>query len=611
MADSPINAQNTPGPQDAPPAAPAPRPWVEKLLASGQSFLKNVLSFLSITTIALIGFAIVGLTWITVFTKKAFFKIPDVTGPLTASVTSWPFLLTGIGLLFIARSRAMTRNAYAAAAKNSRQFPHSWKIPLIGTQSFFLYLLAFYAIGVGLRFWPKMQNVVLLLLLFLLFLSYLLWYVVSHFKNRSPEYAGLKIASLALALAFLASLTINFFVLVGLILAFFSLVMVLVSISSSPFSSPEGRVWIRAVCLLGTIALLVPSAYNFFFNKESQCNLIELDSAVKGIAGDVYALSYAPDGKKLAFSVKTDQWYLELFTPNDRKNPMIKYPAGDDSFTPVFVANGKYILSDVSSGGTRNLRLTNLSTSAQQTLTENGVIQTGDGSLWSEDLGEFLFLAEKDGQNAILTVSPLKKKFKTILLSNDSLASPSWIHGSKSIAYIEGTGTASTLQVYSLAAKKSQELRLLGADHDEAINPADLPPHHFTLVKVIPAPDGFRFLFVRQDGKLTSLWTVHPDGSKEAKLYETSDSIGKITWTPDAQKILFEQNEKIFGKTTGFTHVKILDANLDTVQNLILPQIATRDPAPTPNGANVAFVCPENLWYPSINRLGIWIGALR
>ena len=609
MADTPINPQNTPGPQE--PAAPASRPLVEKLLASGQKFLKSVFSFLSITTIALIGFAIVVLTWITVFTKKAFFKIPDMSGPLTASITSWPFLLTGIGLLFIARSRALTRNAYEAAAKKSPQFPHTWKISLIGTQSFFLYLLAFYAIGVGLRFWPKMENVVLLLLLFLFFLAYLLWYVVSHFQNRSPEYSGLKIAALALALAFLAAISMNFFILVGLILAFFSLIMVLVSISSVPFSAPEGRVWIRAICLLGTIALLVPSAYNFFFNNESQCNLIELDSAVKGIAGEVYALGYSPDGKKLAFSVKTDQWYLELFTPNDRKNPMIKYPAGDDAFTPVFVENGKYILSDISSNGARNLRLTNLSTSAQQTLTENGVVQTGDGSLWSEDLGEFLFMAEKDGQNAILTVSPLKKKFKTILQSDDSIASPSWIHGSKTIAYISGTGASSTIQVYSLATKKSQELHLLGADHDEAINPADLPPHKFSLLKVIPAPDGFRFLFVRQDGKLTSLWTVHPDGSKEAKLYETSDSIGKIAWTPDAQKILFEQNEKIFGKTTGFTHVKLLDANLDTVQNLILPQIATRDPAPTPNGANVAFVCPENLWYPSINRLGIWIGTLR
>jgi hypothetical protein len=61
----------------------------------------------------------------------------------------------------------------------------------------------------------------------------------------------------------------------------------------------------------------------------------------------------------------------------------------------------------------------------------------------------------------------------------------------------------------------------------------------------------------------------------------------------------------------GLTNIKILDANLGTTQTLLLPQISDKCPAPTPNGANVAFVCTENLWYPSMNRLGIWIGTLR
>jgi len=47
------------------------------------------------------------------------------------------------------------------------------------------------------------------------------------------------------------------------------------------------------------------------------------------------------------------------------------------------------------------------------------------------------------------------------------------------------------------------------------------------------------------------------------------------------------------------------------VRTLIPSQIADWSPAPSPDGASIAFVCPQNLWYPSEGRLGVWIGALR
>jgi Tol biopolymer transport system component len=604
LADSPAEVQN---PSEAPKT-----PFAQKLMEGLQKSLKNLLSLLSVTVVAALGFGIIALTWLGVLAQKQFSHISDVAGPIANHVTSWPFLFTGIGLWLIAKSRAMVRDGYEAAAKKDKNFQHAWKIGLIGTQSFALYLLSFYAIGVGFKIWPKVQSVVLLLLLFLLFLSYLLWYVIAHFKNRYPQVFGFRVAFLALILAILAAFSMSQVILVGLILAFFALITALVSITSVPFSAPERGVWIRALCLLGTIALLLPTAYNFFFSKDVACELVELNSAVKGLSGDVAQLCYSPDGKQLAFSVKKDQWYLETFTPGDHKNPMVKFPGGDDAFTPLFVNNGKAVLSDASAEGLRNLRLTDLATGAQTALTQDGVEPIGDGTPYSPELSQVVFISQDNGSYALQTLTLGKKKsLKTLLRSNEPLSSPSWSYDSKTIVYLAGTGLDSAIHVYNLKSRKDQKVLLLGENHEDPVILADQKPQKFSLLKVVPAPDGFRYLYLTQEGKRFGLWTIHPDGSKESLLYETGNPIGKISWTPDAQKIIFVEEPRTFGLAGDLKNIKVLDANLSTVQSLLLPQISDWDPAATPNGANVAFVCGENLWYPSMNRLGIWIGTLR
>ncbi|HET9870351.1 MAG TPA: hypothetical protein VFR02_07645, partial [bacterium] len=302
MADAPTTS---PQPAAPPPAGPSRS---EAFLNAAKGFGKKLVAFLSTTTVALLGFAVILLTWGAVLADKHFAHLSAVAGPIADHVASWPFLFTGIGLLLVAKSRAMVRDNYAAEAKKTKgEYPHAWKIPLIGTQSLALNLLAFYALGVGIRLWPRLHNVILLLLLFLAFLTYLFWYVTAHFVNRFPKAAGLRIAVMALVLALLAAFAMSQVLLIGLILALFALLAALVSISVSPFSSPEGRVWIRALCLFGAIGLLVPTAYHYFFGGESQVKLIELNPAVKGLTGEVGALAYSPDGQRLAFSVKKDR----------------------------------------------------------------------------------------------------------------------------------------------------------------------------------------------------------------------------------------------------------------------------------------------------------------
>ncbi|MGH7738637.1 MAG: TolB family protein [bacterium] len=605
MAESPTDVKTDSVP---PPKSPG---FAEKLLNALKRFGSGLFAFLSTPVMAVIGFAIILLTWATVYSQKHFFLLPKLPESLSQNVASWPFLLTGIGLWFIARSRGMVANAYAREAKKNPQVAHLWKIPLIQAQSFFLYVLFIYAIGVGLNLISKIQGTLPLLLLFLLFLAYLLWYVIAFFINRFPQVAGLRIAFLALILGILSVFVMNFVLIAGLILAFFALLTVMVSILVVPFSAPEGRVWIRALCLLGTIGLLIPTAYSFLFGGGNQFNLVELNSALKGLTGEIAAVAYSPDGKELAFSIKKDQWYLELFTPGDLKNPLLKFPEGEDPFTPVFVENGKCILSDIGGDGTRNLCLTNPGARDQTVLTESGVKKTDDGYPWSEKHGEFLYVTHQGSHDVLKTLAPVGKKFKTILRSSEAIRCPSWTDDSKKITYLSGTGTKTSIHIYTLANHKDRKLLLAGANREAPVLPSEMKPQKFTLKKLIPAPDGFRYLYVTQEGKHSAIWTIHPDGSKESRLYQTFHSIGKVSWTPNAQSILFEEQSNGLSLSGGARKVKLLNANLSTVQNLILPQISDWDPTPSPNGADVAFVCNENLWYPSYNRLGIWIGSLR
>jgi len=140
---------------------------------------------------------------------------------------------------------------------------------------------------------------------------------------------------------------------------------------------------------------------------------------------------------------------------------------------------------------------------------------------------------------------------------------------------------------------------------------SDKKRQDFVVLKVIPSPDGFRYLFVLKKENITSLWTVLPDGSRENKIYESRSEIGTIAWMPDSQKIIFEETGGDFSFTGSFRKIKLLNTNLLTAQNLIPPQISCWSPAPSPNGANIAFIGPQNLWYPSEGYSGVWIEAIR
>jgi hypothetical protein len=57
-------------------------------------------------------------------------------------------------------------------------------------------------------------------------------------------------------------------------------------------------------------------------------------------------------------------------------------------------------------------------------------------------------------------------------------------------------------------------------------------------------------------------------------------------------------------------NVRVLDANVGRTHSLIAPQLAHRSPAPSPDGAKVAFVASQGLWYP-FQGTGIWVAMVR
>lgn len=530
---------------------------------------------------------------------------------LPSWITSPSYLISGIGLLFIAHSRNLVSAIYSQEFRKNQQFPHAWKISLISTQGFFFYVTGYYAIGVGVHFWPKIENLAALTTYFIIFLCYLLWYLISHFKNRFQTLAGFRIAFLSLALSLLAAIAISQFFFIGIVLGLLATITAVSCVTIVPFSSQEGRLWIRVLCLIGTIALLIPVVYDVIPNKNSQVNLVSLNPVVKGLIGSISDLTYSPDQTKMAFVQKADHMFLQIIDSENNTVSAFKINADNATFKPVFVDGGKSIIFDSVTNGLRNLKLFDLSNLSQKNLTENGVEKIENAACWSEDNHQFLYVSKFESGYALVSLLIPKNK-KSILFSSDQpISSPAWVLGSSNIVYISGSNESSAIHTYNTSTKENRSLILLGIPHEKTALLSDKKRQDFVVLKVIPSPDGFRYLFVLKKENITSLWTVLPDGSRENKIYESRSEIGTIAWMPDSQKIIFEETGGDFSFTGSFRKIKLLNTNLLTAQNLIPPQISCWSPAPSPNGANIAFIGPQNLWYPSEGYSGVWIEAIR
>jgi hypothetical protein len=240
-----------------------------------------------------------------------------------------------------------------------------------------------------------------------------------------------------------------------------------------------------------------------------------------------------------------------------------------------------------------------------------------DGTPWSETRGQFLYVTQSEGKYRLNVLTLATGKSKVLTSSENPIHTPSWVptlnpqHNSKGfypekeVAFADGVhGVFYVVDVktgvkepFLSEAERSLETKF--AAEGKAF-------------EVLPAPDGFRYLYLVENNKKTEFWLVLADGTQRGPIFQTSASIQNLTWHPDGQQILFEEIHHgiDFGFVKPVSVAKILDANLGTCRSLLPPQISTQSPAIASDGVKVAFVAGEGLWYPSSGQ-GIWVAALR
>jgi hypothetical protein len=616
------NPPNTPaGP------APAPAPVVATPVAAPPArqtgkFMASLAKLLTTTTCLVLG---LGFIFMGVIVKLRPEWVPGFVKPtLTLWFPHLPYFVVGLGLFFLGWARSMAAQQLISEYRKNRQYPHSWKIPLVSFQAFLLEACCFiYALPVALGWYPPLQNLMGLVWVVFFFMLYILWYITAYSVNRFPAIAGLRMAIVTVALSVVsfilwwAAQLVFPALLVG-ILAIFALCIAL-------FIRVKGveqvGFWPHKTLLVVSIFLLAHVTYSALPFRKPCVDLINLTLATKSLSGQVLNLAYFSkdnhNGNKISFSQKTDNgWLLQLINPEKPSSPILKIQAGDESFRSLFINDGNFLLADMTKNGDRGLWKVNVET-GKTTLLRRNIQPMEEGNPWSESRGEVLYVTQSEGRNQLNIFTLATGKSKVLVTSENPIHTPSWVpplnpphdlagHCPESeVAYADGVHG-----LFYLVNIKTGEKEPLMSQAERSLDNKFVAEGKAT--KVIPAPDGFRYLYLAEKDKKNELWLVLADGTKRGMIYQTTASLEDIVWHPDGQKIVFEEVHHGWdlGFLTSFSVTKLLDANLGTCLNLLPPQISTRSPAVASDGVKVAFVAGEGLWYPSMGH-GIWVATLR
>jgi Tol biopolymer transport system component len=385
--------------------------------------------------------------------------------------------------------------------------------------------------------------------------------------------------------------------------------------------------WAKTICLVIAVIFLAHVGWHALPFDNPRADLIGLNLAEGGLKGTISSLTYfqegnQPDGTKIAISQRNDAaWTLQVLNPDNENMPLFKVPAGDDEFRSLFVQKGRYLLIDKVKNGRRGLWKVNAINGTSAPLNVENIQPIEDGQPWSEKNGQLLYVTQGGGNYDLKALTLATGKSKTLLSSHNPIHTPSWVNvenpdrtpswsdHDEEIAYADGVNG-----LFWVLDSKTNQRELLKSDLERMQGEKFAPAG--TVLKVIPSPDGFRYLYLSKIGDKNIISLVRSDGTRRDQVYETKCSIGAIAWHPDSQQIVFEEKHEglwqnmDLGFMGSFTNIKLLDGNLGTVVNLIPAQLSNHAPALSTDGAKIAFVSGDGLWYPSLNQ-GIWVALLR
>ncbi len=545
-----------------------------------------------------------------------------------------PYFIIGIGFFFLGLARSMAAAEYTSDQKKNKKSPHAWKIPLISAQAFFFQIgCFFYALPVGLGWVKPITNPMGLVFLVFLFFVYILWYLVSHSMNRFPSIAGLRMAVVALVLAGISCSLWIFaqMVFLSLLVGLLALITVLIGAIIKIKGVEELGAWPKITCLVVSIFLLGHVGWHALPFSNPQANLVGLIPTTKGLQGSITSMNYfqnkaKPDDIKIALTQKDSVgWTLQVEDINQNPDiptlPSFRVAAGEQDFRSLFVQKGNFLLIDKVQNSQRGVWKVNATDGTSTPLKIQGMQPFEDGLPWSDKNGQLLFVTQNGGKYQLKVWTLATGKFKTLLTSENPIHTPSWVNienpkknpswskTDEEVAYADGVHG-----LFYVLNLQTHQRELLKSDLEKVQGEKFLPEG--TVLKVIPSPDSFRYLYLTKNGNKNIINIVRTDGTKRDKLYETNASIGTLAWNPDSQQIIFEEKHEGLWQSMDlgfwgpFINIKILDANLGTVLNLIPAQISDHAPAISPDGAKLAFVSSEGLWYPSLGQ-SLWVALLR
>ncbi len=425
------SAPATPNPAPTAPAAP-PKP------KSDSKWLKSLVNLMTTTTFLILGMGFVILSFLV---KLHPALIPAFLQPTVDQVfPHFPYFIIGIGLFFLGLARSMAAQEYTTGRKKNKNYPHAWKIPLVSAQAFFFQVGCFlYALPVGLGWVKPVTNPMGLVFLLLLFCVYVLWYLVSHFMNRMPAIAGLRMALVALALA-AASCALWVclqMVFLSLLVGLLALVTVLISALLKIKGVEEVGFRSKITLLIITLVLLAHVGWHALPFDHPRADLVGLNMAAKGLGGTITSMTYfqegnKPDGTKVALSQKSgDGWELQVLNPDNESLPLFKVPAGEGEFRSIFVQNGNWLLVDKVKNGQRGLWKVNANNGTSMPVKVQGIQPIEDGVPWSEKKGQLLFVTQNDGRYQLKVWTMATGKSKTLLSSDNPIHTPSWVNREK------------------------------------------------------------------------------------------------------------------------------------------------------------------------------------
>jgi uncharacterized membrane protein HdeD (DUF308 family) len=576
--------------------------------------------------ITIFGFFFIFLSLIFHFISFREFDIRSVAKQFLS--LKFPYLLTAIGFFGLGISRGRTRRTYEIQKRQQKSNSlNAWKIPLISFQELLLFLIAIYAMGVGLSLWFRIQNLGLMVGFLILFLAYTVWYLISYFKNRFGGHGAYRIAALALVLSAIAFFS-NSLLSIPIISLIIGLYAVLTGVISAftPIEEESTHVnLLRMICLFGSMIFLFPIAVENFPSSSNQVPISNIGQVLKGLSGKIGYITYAPDGHELAFVQKNRKtWGLNLIKSHSKhirafkiKSPMMMHP--------IFVDEGRAILVDPGVSNDRQLLLINVKNGMEHVLVHKNVLPFQGQQSYFPHKNKFLYITRNYGFSYLNSINLNSFRKKLISRSFANLKSPAWIQNGKQILFVANYQSISTIEKFNpqfqtyavLLTSFFHHLKIhhvyyvhqqeWGAQLKHWATVNKKKHKFFQISEVIPSQNVNRYLFLVASKNSTSFWIFNPLKSSARKVKEIPMKVTAVQLFPDTQKAVFQASTQGFFKKK---YVGILNLNLSTVKMIVPSQLPSSAPALSPDGFKVAFASQQGLWYPLGGRQSICAVAL-